>query len=102
MYLFNLKLFVCSNLTILLQLQVILVMYRSLQYSELRLLIKRLKRHSVCGLYTNTPTCWQHNEVEIFHNEIGFHLVHYSNFSFILSPARGLYVNKHLIPVINP
>ena len=31
----------------------------------------------------------QHNELEIFHNKLGICLVHYSDFSFIVSPAHG-------------
>ena len=73
-------------------------MYRALQCCELRLLIKRIKDFSIRGLFTYTPTCWQQNdhELEIFHNELGFRLVHTQISCSLCRKRVGVYVNKPL------
>ena len=91
MYLFNLKIFVCSNS--------FFKFFKSCiapcNAVNSGCLSKGL-RLSVRGLFTYTSTCWQHNELEIFYNESAFA-------SFIIQISRslcrqrvGVYVNKPL------
>ena len=43
----------------------------------------------VFNLFTNTRTCWRHNELKNVLKALGFRLVHYSDFLFIVSPAQA-------------
>ena len=43
----------------------------------------------VSVLFTNTRTCWQHNELEIFNTVLGYASCSIGNFSFIVRPARA-------------
>ena len=53
-------------------------------------ILKGLTTFSLWFVYKYTgPTCWQQNDLKIVNNELDYRLIHYSNFSFNVSPAHG-------------